>query len=79
MSIYNQTNNVYVHPVPQVSPSGMNITPRLEDITDKWGNTTTNAKWVDPSSGMIFKQGIVSVKTRDGKTFDINSPQGRSR
>lgn len=74
MSQYNQLNNVYIHPTPQVSPSGMNITPKLETITDRWGNTTTNAKWVDPSSGMIFKQGVVSVKTRDGKVYDINNP-----
>ena len=74
MSQYNQLNNVYIHPTPQVSPSGMNSTPKLETITDRWGNTTTNAKWVDPSSGMIFKQGVVSVKTRDGKVYDINNP-----
>lgn len=71
-------NYVFIKPTGVVSPqSGALVHPKIEPVTDNWGKTTTNAKWVDPYSGMIFKQGVVSVKEKDGTLYDINNPNGK--
>ena len=59
--------------------SGQFVQPRLEVSTDKWGTTTTNAKWIDPMSGQIFRHGVISVKEKDGTVYDINNPTGKKQ
>ena len=74
MNTNNQNNYNFIKPIGVVSPmSGTFVQPKLETVTDRWGKTTTNAKWIDPSSGQVFKQGMVSIKEKDGTVYDINT------
>lgn len=59
----------FVRPISIASPSGHSVQPRL--ITQDHGDkVVTEAQWLDPTTGQIFKKGIVSI---DGKESVNNS------